>query len=168
MKEVPCPEAEYRFMAAALELAVLARDAGEVPVGAVVVVGDTIVGRGYNSPVGRHDPTAHAEILAMREAAIAAGNYRLTGSTLYCTLEPCVMCLGAALHARIHRVVYAARDPKIGATGWMELLRAEGAAFNHRPAVSGGLKEAEAAAMMRAFFAERRSDARDGEVPKWS
>ncbi len=146
-----------RFMRQALELAERARLAGEVPVGAVVVVDGEIVGRGHNSPVSRSDPTAHAEILALRDAATTSGNYRLTGATLYCTLEPCVMCLGAALHARVGTLVYGASDPKVGATSLLDTLRNGGAMFNHRIEVLAGVGADESAALVQGFFAGRRN-----------
>jgi tRNA(adenine34) deaminase len=160
------------FMRAALELAVEARRQGEVPVGAVVVLGGAIVGRGYNQPIRAHDPTAHAEIMAMRDAAAGIGNYRLTGAELYVTIEPCQMCVGAMVHARIARVVYAAREPKAGAIE--SAMRAhEHPSLNHRMQALGGVLEADSRELIQEFFRERR-DAGDrsqeinGEVPKWS
>ena len=143
-------------MREALALAAEAAAAGEVPVGAVVVRGGEIVGRGYNRPITSSDPTAHAEIVALREAAQALGNYRLPGCDLYVTLEPCAMCVGAMVHARIARVVYGARDPKTGACGSIVDLPAL-AQWNHHGLFSGGLLEAECGAVLRRFFAERRS-----------
>jgi tRNA(adenine34) deaminase len=146
---------DERFMQAALELALEARRCGEVPVGAVVVVGDAIVGRGWNRPIGSNDPTAHAEIVALRDAAERVGNYRLTGSTLYVTIEPCMMCVGAMVHARVARVVYGAREPKAGAIE--SAMRAhEHPALNHRLTPVGGVLEAECRARMQEFFEERR------------
>lgn len=168
MNDAPASESGDRFMVEALALARAASEAGEVPVGAVVVRDDTIIGRGSNAPIGRNDPTAHAEILAIRDAARETGNYRLTGAILYCTLEPCMMCLGAAIHARIGQIVYGARDPKVGATDRLGPLCSSGAVFNHSLEVRGGARAGEAAALMRSFFRERRSDSGDGEVPKWS
>src|SRR5437764_10104072 len=142
-------------MRAALAQARLALAAGEVPVGAVVVHGDRIVGRGCNAPVGSHDPTAHAEIQALREAAQALGNYRLDGCTLYVTLEPCAMCAGAMLHARLARVVYAAADPKTGAAGSVVDLFGE-PRLNHRTKVQGGVLAQECGALLAEFFKARR------------
>jgi tRNA(adenine34) deaminase len=128
---------------------------GEVPVGAVVAVDGRIVGRAGNDSIRRHDPTAHAEILALRRAARRIGSYRLGGATLVVTLEPCVMCMGALVHARIARLVFGAEDPKAGAA--VSLYRiAEDRRLNHRFPVEGGLLAAESSAMLRAFFAARR------------
>lgn len=143
------------FMAAALDLAREAGAAGEVPVGAVLVADGAIVGRGFNQPIGRHDPTAHAEIMALRDAAGQAGNYRLPGSTLYVTLEPCVMCAGAIMHARVARVVFGARDPKTGAAGSVVDLFAE-TRLNHHADIVGGVLAEECGALLSAFFAARR------------
>jgi tRNA(adenine34) deaminase len=143
------------FMRAALALAEQARGAGEVPVGAVVVRDGVVIGSGFNSPIGRHDPSAHAEILALRAAAAASGNYRLSGCTLYVTLEPCVMCSGAILHARIVRVVYGAPDPKTGACGSVLNLFAEDR-LNHHTAVTGGVLAEECGRLLTGFFQERR------------
>ena len=143
------------FMREALVLAEQARGAGEVPVGAVVVRDGAVVGSGFNSPIGRQDPTAHAEILALRAAAAALGNYRLSGCTLYVTLEPCIMCSGAILHARIGRVVYGAPDPKTGACGSVLNLFAEGR-LNHHTAVEGGMLAEECGRLLKSFFQERR------------
>lgn len=142
-------------MALALELARQAAAAGEVPVGALVVRDGEIVGRGANQPIGRHDPTAHAEIVAMRDAAAAVGNYRLPGSTLYVTLEPCAMCIGAIFHARIARVVYGAPDPKTGAAGSVLNLFGENR-LNHHATVEGGLLGPECGELLSSFFAARR------------
>ena len=162
----------------ALEEAQHARAAGEVPVGAVVVSGGEVVGRGRNAVMALTDPTAHAEVLAMRGAAARLGNYRLVGASLYCTVEPCLMCLGTAMHARIARVVYGAPDLKVGAVERLELLRSAGADFNHRFEVVDGILAAEAAELLLDFFREHRAAARSaapgsfverfGEVPKWS
>jgi tRNA(adenine34) deaminase len=149
-------ERAEEFMRAALELALRAQAAGEVPVGAVVVKDGEIIGRGYNHPISGRDPTAHAEIAALREAAAHTGNYRLGGCDIYVTLEPCVMCAGAIMHARIARLVYGARDPKTGACGSVADPFAD-ARLNHHTAVTGGVLEAETAAILRAFFAVRRS-----------
>ena len=148
-------EPDERFMRAALALAAEAAQAGEVPVGAVVVKDGVIVGRGYNRPISSADPTAHAEIVALREAARHLENYRLLGCELYVTLEPCVMCVGAMAHARIARVVYGARDPKTGACGSIVDLPAL-ATFNHHGAFEGGILAAESAEILRRFFAARR------------
>jgi len=146
-------------MQLALEQAQLAWDHGEVPVGAVVVKDGVVIAAGYNQPIGRHDPTAHAEIVALRSAAEKLGNYRLPGCELYVTLEPCVMCSGAMMHARLARVVYGAPDPKTGACGSV-LNLFEQDKLNHHTALVGGVMADEAAAMLRAFFAERRNAAR--------
>ena len=146
-------------MALALEQAQLAWQHGEVPVGAVVVCDGAVIATGFNQPIGRHDPTAHAEIVALRAAAEHLGNYRLPGCTLYVTLEPCVMCSGAMMHARLARVVYAAQDPKTGACGSVLDLFAE-EKLNHHAAVEGGVLADEAGTMLKAFFAERRAAAR--------
>jgi len=143
------------FMRVALALAEQARGAGEVPVGAVVVRDGVVIGSGFNSPIGRHDPSAHAEILALRAAATASGNYRLSGCTLYVTLEPCVMCSGAILHARIGRVVYGAPNPKTGACGSVLNLFAEDR-LNHHTAVTGGMLAEECGRLLKGFFQERR------------
>ena len=125
------PLTDDSFMRAALDLAREASARGEVPVGAVVVLSGAIAGRGFNQPIGTHDPTAHAEIVALRDAACGVGNYRLTGATLYVTIEPCQMCVGAMIHARVGRVVYGAREPKAGAIE--SAMRAhEHPALNHR------------------------------------
>jgi len=142
-------------MRAALELANEARQHGEVPVGAVVVFEGTIIGSGFNQPIGGQDPTAHAEILALRTAAKRLGNYRLTGADLYVTIEPCQMCVGAMVHARIRRVIYGAREPKAGAIE--SAMRAhEHPALNHRLAAAGGVLEPECRALMQEFFEARR------------
>ena len=142
-------------MRRAIELAHLAQRDGEVPVGAVVVVDGVVVGEGWNQPIGAHDPTAHAEIVAIRSAARHLGNYRLTGATLYVTIEPCQMCVGAMVHARVARVVFGAREPKAGALE--SAMRAhEHPSLNHRLAVSRGVLEAECRAVLQAFFAGRR------------
>jgi tRNA(Arg) A34 adenosine deaminase TadA len=142
------------WMDSALRLARAAAKRGEVPIGAVVVAGDRILGRGANRPIAAHDPTAHAEIVALRRAARAAGNYRLGGATLYVTLEPCLMCLGAMVHARIKRLVFGARDPRIGAVA---LLRAPRAArLNHRFTVTPGVRARECGNLLRQFFHRRR------------
>ena len=138
---------DQHFMREALALSAVAQAAGEVPVGALVIKDDAIIGRGYNQPISAHDPTAHAEIVALRAAAAALGNYRLTGCTLVVTLEPCVMCVGAMLHARIGRVVFGARDPKTGACGSVVDLFAE-VRLNHHATVVGGVLAAECGAVL--------------------
>ena len=146
---------DVEFMREALALAAEAAAGGEVPVGAVVVKDGTVVGRGYNRPIGSNDPTAHAEIVALREAAARLGNYRLTGCELFVTLEPCAMCVGAMLHARLARVVFGAPDPKTGACGGAIPLSAE-ARLNHQTAFEGGILADECGALLKRFFAERR------------
>jgi tRNA(adenine34) deaminase len=148
-------------MADALALAAQAAARGEVPVGAIVVCDGAIVGRGGNSPIAASDPTAHAEIAALREAAAALGNYRLPGCELYVTLEPCAMCAGAVLHARLARLVYGARDPKTGACGSVIDLFAE-PRLNHHTSVEGGVASDACGALLTRFFAARR---RAGEGP---
>ena len=143
------------FMRSALELAGLAQEAGEVPVGAVVVKDGTIIGRGYNRPISAADPTAHAEVMALRDAARHLGNYRLADCTLYVTLEPCVMCVGAIFHARIARLVYGAADPKTGACGSVIDLPAE-IRLNHHMQVTGSVLAEEGGSKLKQFFAERR------------
>jgi len=142
-------------MREALALAARAADAGEVPVGAVVVSDGRIIGRGYNRPIASDDPTAHAEIVALREAAAAMHNYRLPGCELFVTLEPCAMCVGAMVNARVARIVYGARDPKTGACGSIVDLPAI-SHWNHHGAFEGGLLGQECGAMLTAFFAARR------------
>ena len=144
------------YMAEALALARQAGSLGEVPVGALVVREGVIVGRGFNQPITHHDPTAHAEIAALRDAARTLGNYRLPGCTLYVTLEPCMMCTGAILHARIARVVYGAADPKTGVAGSVLDLYAE-PRLNHHAQVEGGIMAAECGGLLSAFFAARRN-----------
>ncbi len=143
------------FMREALALAAFAARAGEVPVGALVVSDGRIIGRGYNAPISSRDPTAHAEIRALREAAAAADNYRLGGCTLYVSLEPCAMCAGAILHARIARLVFGARDPKTGAGGSVVDLFAE-PRLNHHTEVKGDVLAEEAGRLLSDFFAARR------------
>ena len=143
------------FMRRALELARQGQAEGEVPVGAVVVLDDAIVGEGWNRPIAAADPTAHAEIQALRAAARAVGNYRLAGARLYVTLEPCAMCVGAMFHARIARVVFGARDPKTGSAGSVIDLFAE-TRLNHHATVLGGVLAEESGELLSAFFAARR------------
>ena len=142
-------------MDAALVEAERARDAGEVPIGAVVAVGGEIVGRGYNHPISAHDPTAHAEIAAIRDAARSTGNYRLTGATLCVTIEPCLMCVGALVHARIATLIYGATEPRTGAVV-STLHGGELPGHNHRFEVVSGVLEEECRALMQTFFRERR------------
>lgn len=146
---------DQEYMELALALAAEAAAAGEVPVGALVVKDGEIIGRGYNAPISCHDPSAHAEIRAMRDAAQNIGNYRLVGCTLYVTLEPCAMCTGAIQHARIARLVYGASDPKTGACGSVVNLMAEDR-LNHHTEVEGGMMASECGAVLSAFFAARR------------
>ncbi|MCX7896665.1 MAG: tRNA adenosine(34) deaminase TadA [Rhodocyclaceae bacterium] len=157
---------DEEFMAEALALARMAASHDEVPVGAVVVLEGEIVGRGFNQPIARRDPTAHAEIMALRAACERVGNYRLPGAVLYVTLEPCVMCVGAIFHARIARVVFGARDPKTGAAGSVLDLFAE-QRLNHHATFVGGVRAEECGALLSSFFAARRrksacSDAHPG------
>ncbi len=147
------------FMRAALELAREAEQSSEVPVGAVVVMDGEIIGRGSNAPIGRHDPSAHAEMLALRDAAQRVGNYRLVGCELFVTLEPCLMCVGAMFHARIARVVYGASDSKTGAAGSVLDLFEE-QRLNHHAAVLGGVLAEECGAILSQFFAARRAQQR--------
>ena len=146
---------DERFMREALQAARQGEREGEVPVGAVVAIGGEIAGRGWNSPIARHDPTAHAEILALREAAARIANYRLEGATLYCTLEPCVMCAGALVAARVGRLVFGARDLRFG--GVRSKFRvADSDTLNHRVEVVEGVLGAECVELLRAFFEKRR------------
>jgi len=143
------------FMRRALELAQRAQAEGEVPVGAIVALEEKILGEGWNRPIAAADPTAHAEIQAMRAASAALSNYRLTGATLYVTLEPCVMCAGAMFHARIGRVVFGASDPKAGAAGSVvDLFKNE--KMNHHTQIQGGMLAEECGALLSRFFASRR------------
>ena len=142
-------------MRAALEQAALARDEGEVPIGAVVVIDGRIVARAFNQPISANDPTAHAEVLALRGAAQAIGNYRLTGATIYVTVEPCLMCVGALVHARIGLVVFGAPEPKAGAIQSMTRAH-ELPGLNHRLEVLGGVLEQESRDLLQSFFQSRR------------
>jgi len=144
------------YMRAAMEQARQAGASDEVPVGAIVVLNGEIVGRGFNQPIGRHDPTAHAEIMALRDAGARLGNYRLPGCELFVTLEPCAMCSGAIMHARIARVVFGARDPKTGVAGSVLDLFAE-TRLNHHARVEGGVLGEACGHMLSSFFAARRS-----------
>lgn len=152
-------EQDKALMAEALLLASQAATAGEVPVGAIVVKNGQIIGRGSNAPIGSHDPSAHAEIQAIREAAKHLGNYRLVDCTLYVTLEPCAMCAGAIQHARISRLIYGADDPKTGACGSVIDLMAE-QKLNHHTHVTGGIMANECGAILTQFFSERRKQAK--------
>jgi tRNA(adenine34) deaminase len=146
---------DLKWMQHALELATHAEAEGEVPVGAVIVRNDELIAEGWNQPVMSHDPTAHAEVMALRAAGEAERNYRLLDTTLYVTLEPCVMCAGAIIHARIGRVVFGATDPRVGAAGSaFSLLGSE--QFNHRVQVDGGVLETECGDLLRRFFRARR------------
>ena len=150
------------FMLAALEQARLGLLAGEVPVGAVVVLDGHIVGRGFNQPISRTDPTAHAEVVALRDAASAVGNYRLTGTTLYVTIEPCLMCVGAMVHARVGTLVFGTQEPKAGAVvSTMHAL--EHPALNHRISVLGGVLDEECRAVVQEFFRDRRARAKQDQ-----
>ena len=144
------------YMAEALVLARAAQERGEVPVGAIVVRDDAIIGRGGNAPIAANDPTAHAEIAALREAARVVGNYRLPGCSIYVTLEPCAMCAGAILHARIGRLIYGASDPKTGACGSVVDLFGE-TRLNHHAAVVGGVLADECGKLLSDFFSGLRS-----------
>ena len=148
------------FMQQALVLAQEAAFLNEVPVGALVVHDGQVIGRGFNQPIGRHDPTAHAEVMALRDAAATMGNYRLPGCTLYVTVEPCAMCAGAIQHARIARVIYGTAEPKTGACGSVLDLFAE-PRLNHHAEVEGGLLAADSAALIASFFQRRRAEARE-------
>jgi tRNA(adenine34) deaminase len=143
------------MMQAALDQARRAREVGEVPIGAVVVLDGEMIGRGFNHPIGASDPTAHAEIVAIRDAARAVGNYRLTGATLCVTIEPCLMCVGALVHARIGTLVYGAAEPRTGAA--VSTVRGtELPGHNHQVAVVGGVREEECRALMQGFFKDKR------------
>ena len=154
--EVIVSEADKTFMRAALDQARQAAHAGEVPVGAVVVKDGRIIGRGSNAPISRHDPSAHAEIAALRDAAQQIGNYRLVDCELFVTLEPCVMCVGAMFHARIARVVFGASDPKTGAAGSVFNLFTE-TRLNHHARIHGGVMAEECGRVLSDFFAARRA-----------
>jgi tRNA(adenine34) deaminase len=154
-------------MREALDQAQLAEAAGEVPVGAVVVSGAEVVGRGFNCPISSGDPTAHAEVVALRAAAKAVGNYRLTGMRLYVTVEPCLMCVGAMVHARIGTLIYAAPEPKAGAVvSAIDALNHP--ALNHRVAVVTGILEEESRALLQRFFVERRASSGSGASSRGS
>jgi len=149
-------ESEEYYMDLALAEARLAQAAGEVPVGAVIVSDGHIIGKGFNRPISGNDPTAHAEILALRDAAQHQRNYRLSNATLYCTVEPCMMCAGAIIHARIARVVFGTLDPKAGAAGSIYNVLTD-PRLNHRVEVTSGIREDECAALLRQFFSARRN-----------
>jgi tRNA(adenine34) deaminase len=148
-------EIDEKWMLEALTLARQAEAEGEVPVGAVIVKDDEIIGRGWNHPIAAHDPTAHAEIIALREAAQTLENYRLADTSLYVTLEPCAMCAGAMVHARVGRLVFGANDPRAGAAGTVFNL-VQASALNHRLAVTGGVLAEECSAILKRFFIQRR------------
>ena len=147
---------DHQWMGFALEEAALAAEAGEVPVGAVVVMDGRLVGRGHNAPIALSDPTAHAEIVALRAAAREVGNYRLAGATLYATVEPCAMCCGAALQARVARLVYGAADPKAGAVRSLYQML-EDPRLNHQAEVTAGVRAAECGARLSEFFKAKRT-----------
>ena len=148
-------ELDQQYMRMAIEQAQLAAQSGEVPVGAVLVRDGQVISRAFNKPIANHDPSAHAEMLALREAALAEENYRIPGSTLYVTLEPCAMCSGAILHARIDRVVYGAQDPKTGAAGSvLDIFSSK--QINHQTSVEGGIMSEECGQLLRDFFKGRR------------
>lgn len=147
---------DAHYMQQAIAAAQKAWELGEVPVGAVVVKNGEVIATGYNQPIARHDPTAHAEIAALRAAASVLGNYRLPGCELFVTLEPCVMCAGAMMHARLSRVVYGATDPKTGACGSVVNLFAE-EKLNHHTDLLGGVMADECGTLLKSFFAERRA-----------
>jgi tRNA(adenine34) deaminase len=152
MKQV---ELDRQFMQQALEQAGLAALEGEVPVGAVIVRNGEVIARAFNQPITKHDPSAHAEMLALRQAALSEENYRLPGTTLYVTLEPCTMCAGAMLHARVDRIVYGAADPKTGAAGSvLDVFSSK--QINHQTVVEGGVMAQECGQLLRDFFKERR------------
>ncbi|MBU3580726.1 tRNA adenosine(34) deaminase TadA [Polynucleobacter sp. AP-Capit-er-40B-B4] len=148
-------ELDQQYMRMAIEQAQLAAQSGEVPVGAVLVKDGQVISKAFNKPIANHDPSAHAEMLALREAALAEENYRIPDSTLYVTLEPCAMCSGAMLHARIGRVVYGAPDPKTGAAGSVLDIFAS-KQINHQTSVEGGIMSEECGQLLRDFFKGRR------------
>ncbi|MBT8061883.1 MAG: tRNA adenosine(34) deaminase TadA [Xanthomonadales bacterium] len=148
-------ENDHRWMQQAIELARRAEAQGEVPVGALVIINDEVAGRGWNRNISDHDPAAHAEMIALREAGRQAGNHRLPGATVYVTLEPCVMCAGAMIHARIERLVFGAFDPKTGAAGGRFDVLGD-SRHNHRVAVTGGCEERASSELLKSFFKARR------------
>ena len=148
-------ELDRQFMVQALEQAQLAALTGEVPVGAVIVRNGEVISKAFNQPITNHDPSAHAEMLALRYAALSAENYRLPGTTLYVTLEPCIMCAGAMLHARVDRIVYGAADPKTGAAGSvLDVFSSK--QINHQTVIEGGMMAEQCGQLLRDFFKERR------------
>ena len=148
-------ELDQQYMRMAIEQAQLAAQSGEVPVGAVIVKDGQVISKAFNKPIANHDPSAHAEMLALREAALSEENYRIPGTTLYVTLEPCAMCSGAMLHARVGRVVYGAQDPKTGAAGSvLDLFSSK--QINHQTSVEGGIMGEECGQLLRDFFKGRR------------
>lgn len=149
------PDADLHYMAQALELACQAEEQGEVPVGAVLVAGGEIIGSGWNHPISAHDPTSHAEVEALREGASRVANYRLPESVIYVTLEPCIMCVGAILAARVKRLVFGARDLRFGAVR-SKFRLADSELLNHRVRVEEGLLATESAALLSRFFGNRR------------
>jgi tRNA(adenine34) deaminase len=149
-------ESDADYMDLALAEAKKAETAGEVPVGAIVVSAGIVIGRGFNQPISGNDPTAHAEIVALREAAHHQRNYRLSDATMYCTVEPCMMCAGAMIHARIARLVFGTPDPKAGSAGSIYNVMTD-PRLNHRVDVISGVRENESATLLREFFARRRS-----------
>jgi len=149
-------EQEMVYMRCALDQARLAADQGEVPVGAVVVLGEEIIGTGFNRTIADHDPTAHAEVVALRQAAVRLANYRLAGATLYVTVEPCAMCAGAAVLARIGRLVYGCDDPKAGAVRSLFQI-ADDVRLNHRIEITSGILAEECSALLRDFFKDLRT-----------
>ena len=155
MKSEDQQSIDITFMQQALILARSAAEHEEVPVGALVVKDEKIIGSGANSPISTHDPTGHAEIVALRKAATALENYRLPATTLYVTLEPCIMCMGAIIHARVDRIVFGAHDPKTGAAGSCYSIGNDGL-LNHQLEISGGVCETECAALLKDFFRARR------------
>jgi tRNA(adenine34) deaminase len=159
MADAAVDSRDAAYMRVALDAAEQARAAGEVPVGAVVVLDNKVIATGFNHPIGAHDPSAHAEMVALRAAAQVLGNYRMPGCELYVTLEPCLMCAGVIMHSRIARVVYGARDPKTGACGSVVDAFAQ-ARLNHHASVSGGVLETECASLLKQFFADRREAVR--------
>jgi tRNA(adenine34) deaminase len=157
MADAGYEQADQKWMDEALELARRAEAEAEVPVGAVLVRNNEVIGKGWNSNIGHNDPTAHAEIIAMRAAGLASGNHRLPGCTLYVTLEPCCMCAGAMIHARLDRLVFGASDPKTGAAGGcFDVLRDQ--RHNHRVAVQGGCRESQCSDLLKSFFRARRGN----------
>jgi len=149
-------DSDAQYIDLALTEARKAEQAEEVPVGAIIVLEDAVIGSGFNQPISTKDPTAHAEIVALRKAAESVGNYRLSGAVMYCTVEPCMMCAGAMIHARIARLVFGAPDPKAGSAGSIYNVLTD-PRLNHRVEVVSGVREEQCAALLRDFFARRRS-----------